>query len=598
MVGAATDTRTIYTAPAGGLTPLTGQNLVPFNAAYATANPTNFAAAHVSTLNQWASISALHTGTKLINYLRGQNGEEDRVGNAERLYRVREATMGDALESQPFYIANPVFSYPYAGYSGYSSAKASRAGTVYMGTNDGMLHAFVATTNAALSPPEVGGVERWAYVPSMVIPNMFHLASSDYATHHVNYVNGSPIISDVCTATNCATATASDWKTILVGGLNGGGRGYYALDITNPATPVLLWEFTTASDSDVGYSYGRPVIARKSNGTWVVLVTSGYNNTSPGTGVGFLYVLNASTGAIISKISTGVGDTTTPSGLAQIAAWNDDPIGNQAGFVYGGDLLGNLWRFNINDTGTAATIGTGSFLKFATLFSDNGGTLPQPITTTPILGKVSTKPVIFVGTGKYLETADLTTTQTQSLYAIKDDGATTTLVNPRAHTATTPKMVQQTITQTSGSGIRTGSTNTVDLLSDLGWFLDFPDGVSGGGSGAERVNISGELVLGTLIIPTIVPSNSVCSPGGYGWLNFFDYKNGNPVTNSSSSTNVSVKYNSTIVGINVIFIGGKAITEVVTSDNPTPTKDTRVTISGPPGVYSGKRVIWRELTPP
>jgi type IV pilus assembly protein PilY1 len=309
-------------------------------------------------------------------------------------------------------------------------------------------------------------------------------------------------------------------------------------------------------------------------------------------------VLNASTGAIISKISTGVGDTTTPSGLAQIAAWNDDPIGNQAGFVYGGDLLGNLWRFNINDTGTAATIGTGSFLKFATLFSDNGGTLPQPITTTPILGKVSTKPVIFVGTGKYLETADLTTTQTQSLYAIKDDGATTTLVNPRAHTATTPKMVQQTITQTSGSGIRTGSTNTVDLLSDLGWFLDFPDGVSGGGSGAERVNISGELVLGTLIIPTIVPSNSVCSPGGYGWLNFFDYKNGNPVTNSSSSTNVSVKYNSTIVGINVIFIGGKAITEVVTSDNPTPTKDTRVTISGPPGVYSGKRVIWRELTPP
>ncbi len=253
-----------------------------------------------------------------------------------------------------------------------------------MGTNDGMMHAFAADT----------GVERWAYIPSMVIPDLWRLADNLYADRHRNYVNGSPITTDICTA-NCANAynaatpsTNPVWKTILVGGLNGGGRGYYALDITNPTAPALLWEFTTTAgigivkDNDLGYTFGQPVVTRKADGTWVVLVTSGYDNgtdspfksagsfvaQSPaGSGVGYLYVLNAATGAIISKISTGVGSAAAPSGLAKIAGFNAEPGGNRASFVYGGDLLGNLWRFDINDAATTATIGTGSAFKLATL---------------------------------------------------------------------------------------------------------------------------------------------------------------------------------------------------------------------------------------
>jgi type IV pilus assembly protein PilY1 len=119
----------------------------------------------------------------LINYMRGQNGFEDRAANvaANRLYRTREAVLGDALESQPAFISKPVFSYPYAGYSAYKTAQAGRAGTVYMGTNDGMMHAFAASD----------GSERWAYVPSVVIPRMWKLASTDFSTSHANYVNGS-----------------------------------------------------------------------------------------------------------------------------------------------------------------------------------------------------------------------------------------------------------------------------------------------------------------------------------------------------------------------------------------------------------------------
>jgi type IV pilus assembly protein PilY1 len=611
-----TDTRSIYTAPAGNLTPLTSTatglslNLVPFDAAYATANPTNFAASHINTLTQWNALSTTQqtaaAGINLINYLRGQNGFEDRTSNTpdNRLYRLREAVLGDALESQPAYNSIPVFNYPYPGYSTFKSNHASRFGTVYMGTNDGMLHAFAGKDETVtFGTNETGGTERWAYVPSMVIPNMWKLASSTYENNHINFVNGSPIISDVCTA-YCADAATAVWRTILVGGLNGGGRGYYALDITEPNVPVLLWEFTpscvstttavctgTVQDDDLGFSFGHPVITRKADGAWVVLVTSGYNNVNPGTGGGYLYVLEAGTGNILSKLSTGVGNTSTPSGLAEIATWNDEPAGNKAGFTYGGDLLGNVWRFDVN---------TGAVMLFATLADSSS--VPQPVTTPPVLGTVAGNRVLFIGTGKYLEKADVSNTQQQSLYAIKDNNVTTTFINPRSFTkggsTASGLMVNQTITQTGST--RTGTNAKVDFTIDRGWYLDFPDGGGSTGNGAERVNIDGRLVLGTLIMPTIVPSSSICSPGGYGWLNFFNYENGNPtnspLTSSSSlNKNVSMKYDSAIVGINVIYIAGKPVVEVVTSSNPTPTIEKGVVFTGPAGGFKSKRVLWREF---
>ena len=127
---------------------------------------------------------------------------------------------------------------------------------------------------------------------------------------------------------------AGKWRTILVGGLNSGGRGYYALDVTDPNNPIALWEFAvrdTAScpsitvlgvdktDCDLGLTYGNPVISKLTNGDWVVMVTSGYNNTSPGDGKGYLYVLDPITGVIEKKIKAanatqGIdpGSTTTP----------------------------------------------------------------------------------------------------------------------------------------------------------------------------------------------------------------------------------------------------------------------------------------------
>ena len=632
------DTRTIYTAahnstvndvPIGssGVAITNGTALVPFNTAFRSVNPTYFDATVAAGLSQWPPASDTSSGAvyfranahgdNLLKFLRGQHGHEvsrNSVASTDQWYRNRESVLGDALESQPAFIGAPIFSYPYPGYSEYLTAQASRAGTVYMGTNDGMMHAFAANT----------GIELWAYIPSMIIPNMWKLADQQYKDKHTNYVNGSPTTTDVCTLrcsnvfTSGSPNTSPVWKTIMVSGLNGGGRGFIALDITDPTTPSLLWEFSvptanggigTVRDADLGYTFGQPVVTQKSDGTWVVLVTSGYDNgtdsptrvsgnfvaNSPaGTGQGYLYVLNAGTGAIISKISTGAGTADTPSGLAKIAGYNAEPGGNKVSYVYGGDLLGNLWRFDINASTAAGlgsgNIGNGSVLKFATLFSDSAATLPQPVMTTPILGTIVGKRVIFIGTGKYLEIPDLSNTQKMTQYGIKDDDATTTFVNPRT------SLVQQflipnpdgTATRLVGTAATSTSsgTNPVDFGTGRGWFTDLPDS-------RERINIDAKLVLGTLIVPSIVPSSTSCSPGGSGWLNFLDYTTGASVNNVLAG----VKYDSTIVGVNVLFIGGNPVVEVVTSTDPTPTKDEIVQFKASSTGFSGKRVSWRELIP-
>jgi type IV pilus assembly protein PilY1 len=261
--------------------------------------------------------------------------------------------------------------------------------------------------------------------------------------------------------------------------------------------------------------------------------------------------------------------------------------------VYGGDLLGNVWRFNINSA-AAATIGTGAVLKFATLFSDSAGANPQPVMTTPVLGNVKGKHVIFIGTGKYLETGDLTTTQKQTEYAIKDDNATSTLVNPR-NTLVHQYLINNpdgTATRLSSgsSAVTATATNAVDFTSatGLGWYVDFPDS-------GERVNIDSQLVQGTLLVPTIVPSNTVCAPGGYGWLNYFDYTTGGSVTPLPGVPLASGKYDATIVGINVLYEQGQPVVEAVTSINPTPQIDTNPAFKPPVPQFQGKRVLWREL---
>ncbi|MDZ4140891.1 MAG: PilC/PilY family type IV pilus protein [Methylotenera sp.] len=578
-----------------------GSSLVNFN--YANISAVGLGATFEkpfleTNLTQWPDLAATRTsaelvadvaGNNLVNYLRGDTSHDEGAADpADKLYRKRQAILGDAVNSKPAFIGKPTFSYTDPGYENFKTTgiAITRDKMVYMGANDGMLHAFDADTME----------ERWAYVPTMVIRDMWKLADAAYSGKHTFYVDGDPIISDICVS-SCDTSSAV-WKTILVGGLNSGGRGYYALNITDPANPSLLWEFDANTEPNLGYTFGTPVVTKRpSDGKWVVLLTSGYNNIpdnnafyglsttkfkpfiSPATpqytsgdGRGYLYVLDADTGSKLAELSTGIaGDITKPNGLAKIKAFSEDSEkNNTTTYVYGGDLLGNVWRFNIADN---------SVLKFTTLEVSG---ITQPITTRPELGLINNKRIIYVGTGKYLEVSDLVDTSTQTLYAIKDD-TVTTLVDPRS------LLVEQKLINSGPinriSEVNAG-TNTTPFATDLGWYVDFPES-------SERQNVSSQLVLGTLLVPTTVPTSSACQPAGHGWFNAFDFKTGLAVVTANGI--VSSITSSPPVGFNVVYIGGKPKVSIVTADDPTP-KLIDAPFSGSGVGFQKKRAIWRELT--
>jgi len=573
-VAAASDTRNIKMKLGSSLASFTYANV---SAAGLGANFSNVFLN--GNLSQAAVLSptqqALLNGNTLVDFLRGQTGFEDRASNIanNRIYRYREAVMGDAVESQPAYLSKPPYSYTDTGYATFAAAQAGRQQVVFLGANDGMLHAFDA----------VSGQELWAYVPTVVIPNLWKLADKNYSTLHTYYVNGGTTVSD-------AKFSDGSWHTILIGSLRGGGRGYFALEVTDPANPSLLWEFTPDNDNDIGYSFSDAIVTKRpTDGKWVALVTSGYNNVSPGDGKGYLFVLDAQTGTVLSKLGTGVGNTVTPSGLGRISAWADNATtDNTATWIYGGDLQGNLWRFDMT---------TGNILRFAIL-KDTSGQV-QPITTRPELGSINGKRIVYVATGKYLEVADLTTTQTQTIYAIKDDNATVTLNSPRLFTSGSDKMVEQVFT--NAGAVRTipdASCSKVNFSTDRGFYLELPDKDSATNA-SERANVNPQLQFGTLLVPTTVPGSGVCNPGGYGWLNYVDYKSGCEISGASSA---SVKTNSPIVGINVVVLPPKPgvptsdriKVSTVTADNPTP-QVMPIAPAPDAGLFKAKRAIWREM---
>ena len=530
-------------------------------------------------------------GINLVNYLRGDRSNEGIDNTA--YYRPRSHVLGDIVNSQPAYVKKPEFSYTDTGYADYVTAKATRQGMVYVGANDGMLHAFNADT----------GAEVWSYIPSMLLPNLYKLADKNYSANHRYFVDGSPHTGDVY--------FDSAWHTLLVGGMGSGGRGLFALDITDPSTPTVLWEFRNSAspttgyviDADLGYTFGTPAFTKLTDGTWVVLIPSGYNNVSDGTtgsagsGKGLLYVVNAKTGAIIKKIDSGVGSATAtvtgcaaipcPSGLAQMRTWVDHAqVNNTAPRVYAGDLFGNVWRFDISNV--TSTGGTATVQLLATLADASGNR--QPVTSRPELGLVNSQAVVFVGTGEFLGVSDVASTAVQSLYAIKDPLTTSTASggfygSPRAGacgTTTTSCFVRQTLTDTSG--VRTATTNSVNFTTQNGWFTDLPES-------GERISTDANLQLGTLVVTSNIPgtSGNVCATAGSSYTNYFNYATGSAVT---GATNVGVSNSSLASSPTLVRTTSGAVKAIINlSDATQTTANVPISASSRPT----RRISWREL---
>jgi type IV pilus assembly protein PilY1 len=261
------------------------------------------------------------------------------------------------------------------------------------------------------------------------------------------------------------------------------GKSYYALDVTTPRTISqsslpTMWQFPAVGDATtqakMGQTVGKARVVRHPTLGHVVLVTSGYNAAADG--LGRMWMLNASTGAIIHEFVTSDGSAGAEAGLAQVSAYIED--NGSTRYVFGGDLLGNLWKFDLVSKTTT---------KLAVL--KNGSGQAQPVTAAPELTQIAGQRVVIVGTGRLLDIGDFGGSQVQTMYAIAD-GAT--LSNART------ALQQQTY-----SNDTTVTSNAVDWATQRGWYMDLPAG--------EKANSQPSIAYGAVAFVTNSNGSTDCS---------------------------------------------------------------------------------------
>lgn len=513
---------------------------------------------------------------KRVEYLRGDASNE---GEGDNQFRKRTRTpgssspLGDFLASQPALVQRPqylpLFSNKLEGNTAYTTfiqtiQTNGRDGRLYIGGNDGMLHGFDTST----------GAETFAFIPTAVFPNLNKLTGKNY-THHY-YVDGSPEVADVY------DHDAGTWKTILVGTLRAGGKGLFALDVTNPTDVKLLWEFDefnyTSKDGyrngmvGPGYSFPKPTIARLHNGRWAVVTGNGYEGANTNNGKAALYVIDAITGKLEKALEVQSA-TAAPNGLStpRLADFDSDGV---ADYAYAGDLHGNLWRFDLFGTGASTDrdladgpiygnknspstdgfkVSYASKPMFTATSEDNA---VQPITAAPSLSRHPSGNgyLVILGTGKYFEDGDKTGTEThaQSLYAIWDEKTKAETTNATGMPINRNSLVEQTITQTNliaegkTSGLervaRTLSNNAVSYydtngnVSKKGWYLN----LAASGSYEGEMMIENMRVLGrdTLLISTLVPNDDPCAHGAGNWLYALNPVTGGRTTHHAFDTRI------------------------------------------------------------
>ena len=434
-----------------------------------------------------------------LAYLRGDSSREGRPDG----FRQRGGPLGDLVHSRPVFVGAPGLPDvidPHT-YPAFRNAQAGRAPMLVVGGNDGFVHLFSAAT----------GQELMAYAPHAVFPHLIELTKPAYA--HRYYVDGSPTAADV--------QTASGWRTWVVGGLGAGGRGAYALDVTDPArlanaaasgNPALIvqWEFTAADDPDLGFTFSQPSIVRMQNGRWAALFGNGYNSPNDHA---VLYVIFLD-GGQDGTWTRGVDYVRIPaSGGLPVQAGAANGLSTPAAvdldgdfftdLIYAGDLQGNLWKFDVSSPfpGDWDSAYRGGVTPAPMFVCTDAGGQRQAITTRPEVGPHPIAgTMVYVGTGKNLEPGDRSSTATQTLYGLWDRQAPTTTPYSRLDGS----LLQQTMQQRGD--VRIMNNHAVDWNRQVGWFVDLP-------AAGERLISHPILRHRRLVFTSFVPSL------GGGWLN-------------------------------------------------------------------------------
>ena len=459
-------------------------------------------------------------GQDRLNYLRGDRGKE---GNP---FRVRGSLLGDIVNSGIAYSGTPTAVIDGgASFASFRTATAGRTPALFVGANDGMLHAFNSNT----------GDELFGYIPSWMGPKLAALTVPTYINNHQAYVDATPAVASALVGAN--------WKSVLVSGTGGGGRGVFALDVTSPSSfssANVMWEFTQADDADMGFVIGKPQILKLRTTAynvspavykWFAVVASGVNNYIPdasnvfsATGRPALFLLDLSKPIGTSwvensnyyKLSVPADTTLSASRAAGLINFETTTGSNgELQAVYMGDLFGKFWKLDFSLLGTA----NWNFNKLS--FSKNGSAIPmfiaqtaagavQPITAAPTIIKGPSTAAgetfyVAFGTGKYIEATDKTSTAANSAYLIYDNGVATSanaagqpLISGRA------RLQQLSINTVTGvitpaSFIYGRAASDGDTTQRSGWYFDF-------GNLGERQIFSGDQFGRTLIFGSLIPA--------------------------------------------------------------------------------------------
>ncbi|MCH8930494.1 MAG: hypothetical protein IIA98_06195 [Proteobacteria bacterium] len=403
---------------------------------------------------------------ELLNFLRGDRSNE---GNG---FRIRSSVLGDIIHSTPVYVGKPSAGFSEAAYLSFAIANAGRSPRVYVGANDGMLHAFDAGN----------GAEVFAYVPSMVMANLFKLAVDPY--NHRYFVDGFLTSEDA--------QFGGSWHTVLVGGLGAGGKGYFALDVSSAeaategvAAGKILWEFHSGSAGagNLGFGYSRPSIVQLNNGQWAAVVANGYLSA---TGAASLYLLDVQTGAVIREIA--VADAAA-NGLSSPTLIDTNADG-MVDVAYAGDLNGNLWKFDLQSTSPAAwSVAFGGQPLFQTVLS---GGVRQPITTAPEVGRHPLSGVmVYVATGRLFTEIDTADKSTQAVFGIWDNDWAAADV-PIGIAQLHPQQLKSA-THFSGASVRVATAGKPDWSVERGWMM--PTEIAGATSLDQGERVIQDIVL-------------------------------------------------------------------------------------------------------
>jgi len=492
----------------------TGRKLFTYNPSLASNRGKIFAWSNFNNQQKSLLINGHNNawGESLMGWVQGKAGTEG------TRFRSRSGILGDIINSNLLFkdtLANYGYSrLPEGGdYPAFLSNKKDTTATLFIGANDGMLHAFDGNT----------GDELFAYIPNEVFSKLPTISDKKYGCKDVNCLPHEYLVDGKSAIGDAYFASSSDWHTILIGGLGLGGKGLFALDVTNAesfSASDVLWEISSTQatsagsnasefSSHLGNTIPSASVVRINNSDsskqWAAVIGNGYESANH---QAVLFIIDIETGALIKKINTNSGSEDHPNGLSTPVAVdsNNDSIVDR---IYAGDLLGNLWAFDLSGNNPD---NWGVDFSGTPLFSTS-----QAITAQPQVGKNKLGGLmVYFGSGKYFDVGDNMSDApvSNTYYGIHDNGS------PVASNT----LVEQTILQQSEANgtdynARVISNNAVDFSTHHGWFMNLPDA-------GERVISQALLRAGRLIFTTMTPPGNICEWGGTSWLMEFNAVDG------------------------------------------------------------------------